>query len=183
MKTRSGFVSNSSSSSFVVAFPRVPKSAKEVQEMMFGDSPFLDNPYDEEKTKTKDIAETVWGDIKPQKRWKEKFRNERIKETVRGISDDELNYNDFTIVPDPITEVEYNGKIIVTARPREQVDWKRYGEACDVYAQRTVKALQKDWNGKVIYVFSYGDNDGDYFSNLEHGEIFKNLPHKQISNH
>ena len=37
MKIRLGFVSNSSSSSFVVAFPRVPRSAKDVQEMVFGD--------------------------------------------------------------------------------------------------------------------------------------------------
>lgn len=37
MKIRLGFVSNSSSSSFVVAFPRVPESAEDVQEMVFED--------------------------------------------------------------------------------------------------------------------------------------------------
>ena len=36
MKIRNGFVSNSSSSSFVVAFPRKPKSEKDVLDFMFG---------------------------------------------------------------------------------------------------------------------------------------------------
>jgi hypothetical protein len=35
MKTRNGFVSNSSSSSFIVAFPYKPKNAKEVLDIMF----------------------------------------------------------------------------------------------------------------------------------------------------
>ena len=36
MKIRTGFVSNSSSSSFVVAFSHRPKSVKDLKEMMFG---------------------------------------------------------------------------------------------------------------------------------------------------
>ena len=45
MKIRNGFVSNSSSSSFIVAFKKVPKSVAEMQKMLFGDEPYYKNPY------------------------------------------------------------------------------------------------------------------------------------------
>ena len=45
MKIRNGFVSNSSSSSFIVAFPEKPKSAEHVRKMMFGDETDFPNPY------------------------------------------------------------------------------------------------------------------------------------------
>jgi len=57
-----------------------------------------------------------------------------------------------------------------------------YNLACDEYAQRVVDALQKNWEDKEIYIFNYSD-ESEYFSVLEHGGIFNNLPHKQISNH
>ena len=184
MKIRAGFVSNSSSSMFVVAFPHVPKSAKEVQEILFGDKLKLDNPYDGGVTKTDLIADTVWNDIKPQKRWKEKTRINRVSEAVRGgWLEGQPKYENFRITPNHIKELEYAGKPVLIARVREQTDWKAYEKACDKYAQEMVDILLNDWVDRVIYVFGYGDNDGDYYSTLEHGGIFNNLPHKQISWH
>ena len=37
-KNRSGFVSNSSSSSFIVSLPEIPKTEEDVRRMMFGDN-------------------------------------------------------------------------------------------------------------------------------------------------
>ena len=34
-----------------------------------------------------------------------------------------------------------------------------------------------------IYKFSYGDDDGEYFSQMEHGNIFRAVPHFRISKH
>lgn len=45
MKTRIGFVSNSSSSSFVVAWPKKPKTVEQMNEMLFGDLKQYANPY------------------------------------------------------------------------------------------------------------------------------------------
>lgn len=67
MKIRQGFVSNSSSSSFVVAFPEQPKSSEDVLEMMFpGNSPDeVISIYDYSKT-CKEIADRVWQDVEKQ---------------------------------------------------------------------------------------------------------------------
>jgi len=65
MKTRNGFISNSSSSSFVVAFPRKPKTEKELVTMMFGTNEHgTVRPYDfYEGISNQDIAKRVFADI------------------------------------------------------------------------------------------------------------------------
>ena len=71
MKIRNGFVSNSSSSSFVVAFPREPKSLDDVKEILFvkGQSDYP-NPHtwehipdDEAFWPVGRVAEIVWNEI------------------------------------------------------------------------------------------------------------------------
>jgi hypothetical protein len=37
--------------------------------------------------------------------------------------------------------------------------------------------------GKQIYALSYADNDGPFGSMMEHGDVFRNIPNKQISQH
>lgn len=65
MKTRNGFVSNSSSSSFVVSFPKKPTDFADVYEMMFSSKNGKIQPYDFVDGLTHaQVAERVWGDIK-----------------------------------------------------------------------------------------------------------------------
>jgi len=71
MKIRNGFVSNSSSSSFLVAFPRNPKNVNDVIEMIFGNEitfvhPYGDGEYYPMGYPVKQIAEIIWNDIKNQ---------------------------------------------------------------------------------------------------------------------
>jgi len=64
MKIRNGFVSNSSSSSFVVAFPSEPKNYDNVFEMMFHGKEGGISVYDTEGMSHSQIAHRVWNDIK-----------------------------------------------------------------------------------------------------------------------
>jgi hypothetical protein len=65
MKTRNGFVSNSSSSSFVVAFPKKPKNAKDVLEYMFnGKEGGIGLEYYDDGLSYNQVVNAVFEDIK-----------------------------------------------------------------------------------------------------------------------
>lgn len=66
MKIRDGFVSNSSSSSFIVAFPYAPKSKDDVKSILFGEDDDTIEYFDYSLSIDK-IARQVWHDIKRQK--------------------------------------------------------------------------------------------------------------------
>ena len=38
-------------------------------------------------------------------------------------------------------------------------------------------------DGSYIYILRYSDEDGEYFSGMEHGNIFASLPHIRVNNH
>jgi len=67
MKIRNGFVSNSSSSSFIVAFPRKPESVKDVIDMLFGGFPdkTFRPDWDDEypPIRSKSLAAQIFDDI------------------------------------------------------------------------------------------------------------------------
>ena len=65
MKIRDGHVSNSSSSSFVVAFPKKPKTADDVKEFMFGEKDgVVKLDYDDQDLPLRDVAKRVFNDVR-----------------------------------------------------------------------------------------------------------------------
>ena len=86
MKHRPGFVSNSSSSSFVVAFDKIPENVKELQHMLFGNEKIFagyENGYPVEE-----IAAIVFEDMSkgahaddwsnPDKEWDQPLCDEAV---------------------------------------------------------------------------------------------------------
>ena len=173
MKRRHGFVSNSSSSSFIVAFPKVPKSAQEVHEMLFpsGRKTF-DHPYSDNSTTypdgypTKQVAETVFNDIQSQRKPLQRKRKWLIQELILSGT---------------VSEVSsfFQGD---EKRRRRQA--ARQEKAILAGIKRVDEFLaQVNEDALFMYEFEYADEDGAYFCALEHGNLFGALPHFRISKH
>lgn len=164
MKIRNGFVSNSSSSSFVVCFKKVPKTADELRTMLFGKEHRYNSPYEEKFWPTTEVAELVFSQMtKPLK------TKEIEEELSNGWLPGMPSLRDFE-------KKEKDGKTW-------SYDWDGYNKAHKEFAHSCWERFSKKVGKGTFYVFSYSDNDGDFQSALEHGDLFKSLPHICISHH
>jgi hypothetical protein len=176
MKTRSSFVSNSSSSSFVVVFPYRPQSQAELQELMFpnavkeiclwGDL--------EETTPTDTIVEHVWNDI--QKYMEKSFAPEELLECMGFVMPEEyLNQ-----IPLPWTNYKD-----LTEKERKKA-YDVYSKKCNkiksAWAKKTLENIYQANPNAFIFPVSYSDHD-PLGAVLEHGDIFRNLQHWRFNNH
>jgi len=53
----------------------------------------------------------------------------------------------------------------------------------EISAQKYTKKFVTQYPDGILYTFDYGDDDGEFFSEMEHGDTFHNLPHIAISHH
>lgn len=168
MKIRHGFVSNSSSSSFIVAFPHKPKSAAELQKMLFGNEEVYPSPFEDKQWTAQTVAEVVWRDLEKQK----PSNLDGMQETARGgWIEGQPDFDDFR-------KSEVTGPL-----PGNETDWDAYSKACDEFARKYIKDFADKHPDAVVFSFVYSDNDGEMSSAMEHGTLFKRIPHSRISHH
>jgi hypothetical protein len=171
MKTKTSFVTNSSSSSFIVAFNNVPQSVEEMKNLLFPyESEYL-NPYvfdsdDPKSWPVEQVAETVFNDL-----------------------GQELNDEEF------IEELQSGSCDLIPSRPyaydNSEKDWGKIRERYEKeakededFAKEIVRQYRLRFPDSKFYRFEYSDNDGRYSSALEHGNLFENLdPVIYISKH
>lgn len=176
MKTRHGFVSNSSSSSFVVAFPEKPGSVDELQSMMFTRFQEYVQPYDH-AVPAKEICRIVFNEIYSQK---ESASKERIMENLAGLYTQMLyrlmGESDFPHPEkDDYSTVEEYG-----------IAMRKHWEERDIKAreweERAARKFMEENKGAFILCTSYADDDS-FLAVMEHGDIFRNLKHIQVGHH
>ena len=157
MKIRAGFVSNSSSSSFIVAFPKDIKLTKEsIKDYLFGEQKFITN-YDDSIT-TDEATNIILKDMINQK----PNDDNNLLNACQGSLEGAPGWEDFK---------KKNG----------EPDWKKWEEARDEYVTKFLNDLKKRTKSMDLYTFEFSDRDG--YGSLEHDGTFDNVFYKQISNH
>lgn len=170
MKIRHGFVSNSSSSSFVVAFPKKPETVEEMRELLFKDVQSFPAPYDDHNYPATQIAEIVLRDMG------EPLTDEQaIEELVAGYWGG-----------------NYNQNRMLSGLEDRKGEWNReeWGKMYAIFdelqtndAKAVICRMHERYPGWQLFKFSYSDNDGALPAAMEHGGLFELLPHEQVSHH
>ena len=179
MKIRTGFVSNSSSSSFVVAFPHNPKSVADLKQMMFGKQEWhYAGIYGSKNSdvSTQQIAESVFADIK------RKATKKQVYESIRN------GWFKPYIIPEMfpghhMSETSHLSFQNEDERKEIQRIWKEDEEINDKRANAIADGFVRAYDDKYIVVLSYCDEEGGWQSILEHSDIFYRLNHIITSYH
>jgi hypothetical protein len=146
MKTRSGFVSNSSSSSFLLAFPREPKSEKDIVKMLFKKEKFVRSICDEFDFPVKELSCRIFSKIHPR---------ELLMECC-GIIDGGPSSSDFFV--------------------DSKFDQESYDKAVKDYTEKTIAEFVVENIGSYLCVVSFDDDssmdstlkNGMCFHNIPH---------------
>jgi len=180
MKIRTGFVSNSSSSSFVIALPHKPKDVEDLKKMLFGKQEWHYNScaYGDESSdvSTQTLAKNVFNKIK------KKATKQEILDSIQH------GWFDAYMVPEifpgyyrdseKISHLSYQHP-----EEREEIEriWSETEKINQERAMNIAEAFRTGHKDKYIVVMSFSDNDGEEIE--EHSGIFNRVDHIRTSYH
>jgi hypothetical protein len=190
MKIRNGFVSNSSSSSFIVGFSKIPTSPEALEIEMFGSRCEI-NWIDVDVKNSDFIARRVFNDIKTGTRLTKKkaldvvlegsfpgqppyhFEQDRESDKIEKAYKEETGKDVWDDSADPKIEKLY--------RKTQKKEWADDSRVRKIAAKALLEGFWPSVKGKKVFRFEYADDGGEGI--FEHSNIFSRFPHIQISKH
>jgi hypothetical protein len=189
MKVRTGFVSNSSSSSFVVAFPKgIELTEEALHNYLFSGGEETICAYDWlGKITSWDVVKSILHDMKEQREVLDKpdGHEDRVdhKEKIFSVFEDEFPGAPASVW-DRLPRNFYNMPNDRQEAARLYAEEQYLAEA-EKFNEFLEGELAKQFSGKDVelFYFVFNDNDGAFWSTMEHGDVFHNVKHWRQSNH
>ena len=192
MKKRMGFVSNSSSSSFLIFVDKKPESAEETQKLFLGDDEqYLDPYYDPSSSyfanrtpayPAEEIGKYIYTDLENQK----PLTPEGVAEELsQGYLPDDNPREYYTLGDEHVKKVQGVTQPEYESFKNEKgdIDWEAYQKERDSFSKKVADIIVKKNEGKEIYRLTYSDEEGGQECAMEHGTLFDRVDHFTISKH